>query len=102
MLYRALIANLQEAARCGTAGILADVRLLGQPWGFRLNCLPPASISIWQGGCDPIAPPSMGHYFHRQVAGSELTLDPRAGHVTMLKWHATEFLSRFAAPVASA
>jgi pimeloyl-ACP methyl ester carboxylesterase len=100
-LYRALIANLNEASRCGPAGIVTDVQLLGSCWPFRLCDLPPASISIWQGGCDPIAPPSMGHYFHRQLAGSELVIDPKAGHVTLLKWHAPEILARFAAPVSS-
>lgn len=101
VLYRALIANLKEASRCGPAGIVTDVQLLGSCWPFRLGDLPPASISIWHGGCDPIAPPSMGHYFHRQLAGSELVIDPKAGHVTMLKWHAPAILARFAAPVAS-
>lgn len=99
VLYRTLVANLQEAARCGPAGIVADVRLLAQCWGFRLNELPPASISIWQGGCDPIATPSMGHYMHQQLAGSELVINPTAGHVTMLKWHAAEILARFTSPV---
>ena len=76
--------------------IITAVRLLAGNWGFRLAELPPAPISIWQGGCDPIAPPAMGHYFHRQLAGSELMLDPTAGHATMLKWHAREILARFA------
>jgi hypothetical protein len=38
----------------------------------------------------------MGHYFQQNVAGSELTIDPRAGHLTMLKWHAATILGRFA------
>lgn len=101
VLYRALIDNLNEASRCGSAGIITDVTLLGSCWGFRLCDLPPASISIWQGGCDPIAPPSMGHYMQRQLAGSELIIDPKAGHVTMLKWHAREIFARFMAPVSS-
>lgn len=90
-----MIRTLQEATRCGTAGIQTDVTLLGSPWGFRLGDLPPVSVSIWHGGCDPIAPLSMGHYFHRQIAGSMLHVDPRAAHITMMKWHATEILSNF-------
>lgn len=108
--YRATLhRTLQEATRQGTAGLQADVTLLGSPWGFRLCDLPAASVSIWHGGCDPIAPVSMGHYFHRQIAGSELTVDPRAGHITMIKWHAAAILSRLGvtagttmAPVATA
>jgi len=97
--YRGLIRTLNEATRCGSTGILREVQLLGSPWGFRLCDLPPASVSIWHGGCDPIAPVSMGHYFHRQIAGSELIIDPAAGHITMPKWHAAEILSRFSAPI---
>jgi len=93
--YSGLIRTLNEATRCGSAGILRNVQLLGSPWGFRLCDLPPTSVSIWHGGCDPIAPVSMGHYFHRQIAGSELIIDPAAGHITMPKWHAAEILSHF-------
>jgi pimeloyl-ACP methyl ester carboxylesterase len=95
--YRALfIQTVSEATRCGSAGVLRAIQLLGGEWGFRLCDLPPASVSIWQGGDDPITPPSMGHYFHRNLVGSELFVDPCAGHLTMPKWHAAEILSRFA------
>jgi pimeloyl-ACP methyl ester carboxylesterase len=88
--------NLLAATRGGPDEVLHAVRLLAGNWGFRLAELPPAPISIWQGGCDPIAPPAAGRYFHRQLAGSELFFDPKAGHATMVKWHAREFLTRFA------
>jgi pimeloyl-ACP methyl ester carboxylesterase len=94
--YAALNQTLLEATRCGPEGIVTDVTLLGSDWGYRLCDLPHASVSFWQGGCDPIAPAAMGHYFQRNVAGSELTIDPRAGHLTMLKWHAAAILGRFA------
>jgi pimeloyl-ACP methyl ester carboxylesterase len=95
--YATFIRTLQEATRCGPDGLLLAVRLLGGPWGFRLCDLPGDKVSIWQGGCDPIAPPSMGHYFHQQLAGSELIIDPAAGHLTMAKWHAAEISARFVA-----
>jgi pimeloyl-ACP methyl ester carboxylesterase len=95
--YAMLIRTLQESTRHGADGLIQAVTLLGSDWGFRLCDLPSVRISIWQGGCDPIAPPSMGHYFQSQIAGSELTIDPAAGHLTMPKWHAAEILSRFAA-----
>lgn len=94
-LYRQLILNLNEASRCGPAGMVKDIRLLACPWGFRLSDIQGVPISIWQGGCDRTVTPSMAHYFQRQLVGSELTLDPRAGHVTMFKWHVSEVLSRF-------
>jgi pimeloyl-ACP methyl ester carboxylesterase len=88
-------ANLLAATRGGADQVMNAVRLLGTYWGFRLADLPPAPLSIWQGGCDPIAPPAAGRYFHRQLTGSEFYFDPTAGHATMLKWHAREILAKF-------
>ncbi|MEM8945854.1 MAG: alpha/beta hydrolase [Planctomycetota bacterium] len=94
--YCQLLANLREATRCGTDGITTDIRLLGSCWGYCLGEISGTPVSIWQGGCDPVVTPSMGRYFHKQIAGSDLILDPRAGHVTMFKWHVHEILRRFA------
>ncbi len=96
--YRNLVANLNEAVHCGTHGLVTDIRLLACDWGFELCHIQNVSVSIWQGGCDRIAPPSTGRYFHSQIAGSEYHFDPQAGHVTMLKWHAPEILARFHNP----
>lgn len=88
-------ANLLAATHYGAGGVMVAISRLANYWGFHLADLPPAPISIWQGGCDPVAPPAAGNYFHRKLAGSEMFVDPTAGHVTMLKWHAKEILSRF-------
>lgn len=93
--YRHLIENLDEAGRCGAAGMVRDIRLLGSCWGFQLCQLQGVPVSIWQGRCDRVVTPSMGRYFHRNIAGSELILGSGAGHVTMLKWHINEIYSRF-------
>ncbi len=91
---RQLIANLDQSMRCGPSGVVTDVRLLARPWCFPLSAIQGVSVSIWQGACDRIATPSMGRYFHEQIAGSELIIDPQGGHVTTLKHHSAEFLSR--------
>lgn len=96
--YRNLIANLNEASCCGTEGVVTDIGLLGCDWGFELCRIQGVGVSIWQGGCDRIAPPSTGRYFHNQIAASEFHFDPEAGHVTMLKWHAPEILARYHNP----
>jgi hypothetical protein len=93
--YKGFHANLLQATRYGAGAVMYAIRRLALDWGFRLAALPPFPISIWQGGCDPIAPPSAGRYFHSQLAGSEFILDPKAGHVTMLKWHAKDIFARF-------
>jgi len=94
-LYQQLIDNLNEATRCGPSGLVTDIRLLDCPWGFSLCQIEGVPVSVWQGACDRIVTPSMGHYFHRQIADSELIIDSRAGHVTMLKWHVAEIFARF-------
>lgn len=92
---RLMLRTLNEASRYGPYAVLQGVQLLGSDWGFQLNCLDGSRVSVWQGGCDPITPPSMGEYFHRQLAGSDYDFDPQAGHLTMAKWHAAEILGRF-------
>ncbi|MEQ8836049.1 MAG: alpha/beta hydrolase, partial [Lacipirellulaceae bacterium] len=94
-LYKRLAANLREATICGTRGLQRDITLLGSCWGFQVCEASNVSISIWQGGCDRIVTPSMARYFHSQLPGSELHIDPKAGHVTMFKWHVNEILQRF-------
>lgn len=94
--YKFLIENLDEAIRCGVEGVLADVHLLGCPWGYELCDIQGVGVSIWHGGCDGISTPSTGQYFHSQIASSEYHFDPRASHITMFKWHAGEILSQFA------
>ena len=94
-IYRGLISNMRESVRCGPQGLVTDIRLLGNDWGFCLNEIQGVPVSIWQGGCDPIVTPSMAHYFHKQIAGSDLTIDAKAGHVTMFKDHANDILRRF-------
>lgn len=94
--YRNLfLRTVSEATRSGSAGLLTAIQLLGNAWGFELRDLPKTSLSIWHGGCDPIAPPSMGKYFQQQIPGSELFMDDKAGHLTMPKWHAAQILARF-------
>ncbi|MCA9259711.1 MAG: alpha/beta hydrolase, partial [Planctomycetales bacterium] len=95
-LKRQLVKNLELATRCGSDGVVRDIQILGSCWGFSLCEAQGVGVSFWHGGCDEIAPPAMGRYFQRQVAGSELQIDPRAGHVTMLKWHAAEIFARLA------
>lgn len=90
--YRNLVYNIREAVHCGSQGIVKDIQLLNCNWGFCLSEIQCVPVSIWQGGCDPIVNVSMAKYFHKLIAGSQLTIDPEAGHITMFKDHAYEIL----------
>ena len=93
--YHNLVMSLREVFRCGPQGIVTDIHLLGSNWGFCLSDIQNVPVSLWQGGCDRIVTPSMAHYFHKHIAGSDLTIDPQAGHVSMFRNHTNEILSRF-------
>ena len=50
-----------------------------------------------RGACDVLTPPSMGAYFHSQLAGSQYVLQAGGGHITTLKWNASRILAALAA-----
>lgn len=90
--YRAmLLQNLRQALRC-PVGLVHDAGLLARPWGFSIRQVR-SPVAIWQGCRDRVSTPSMAHHFHREIEGSQLTLDETSSHVTTVKWHASEWLS---------
>ncbi len=93
---RLMIEEICESIRCGTEGVYTEVQLLSRCWGFRLCDITNVPVSIWQGGCDGLTPASMGRYFHHCIPGSQLFLDPPAGHITNLKGNIGAILSQFA------
>lgn len=58
--------NMDEAVRSGVAGIVSDMLLYPQPWGFQpgdINC----ETCLWQGMKDINVPPSMGGYLAGEI-----------------------------------
>jgi len=95
-LIRGLLeGSMLHSTRCGGQGVVTDVQLLGRCWGFDVADVVGPPISIWHGRCDRIAPISMGRYFHSQLVGSALHVDPAAGHLSMFKWHSPEIHREF-------
>jgi len=94
-LKRRLLENLREAVHCGPEGVARDIVLLGSCWGFAPSEARAVPASVWQGGCDPIATPSMGRYFHRCLPRSTWHFDPAGGHVTTFKNNVPGILAQF-------
>ncbi len=92
---RLMIEEICESIRHGTEGVYREVQLLTSCWGFRLCEITGVPVSIWQGDCDRLTPPSMGRYFQRCIPGSELYLDPCGGHITNLKNNIGAILAKF-------
>ena len=87
--------DLHRVTAQGPRGLLKDLRLHADDWGFEICEVRNVPVTIWSGGDDPIAPPSISRYFNRQISGSRLTTGPRDGHVTLLKNHADLILGQF-------
>lgn len=79
-----LIDSYLECVRCGNIGVLHDMTLLANPWGFDLAGIEQRT-QLWYGTCDITAPPSsMGSYLNRAIRGSVLHQIPGQGHLSML------------------
>ena len=79
-----LIDSYLECVRCGPDGVLHDMSLLAQPWGFCVEDVD-RPVSLWYGACDETTPvASMGNYLNRAIRNSTLTIYPNQGHLTML------------------
>ena len=94
-IYQNRIKNLHRVGAQGPRGLLTDLRLHANDWGFELSNVRKIPVTIWSGGDDPIAPPSMSAYIHRQITGSRLITGEKDGHVTLLKNKAEAILDQF-------
>jgi pimeloyl-ACP methyl ester carboxylesterase len=93
--YNARIENLRHMTVQGPCGVVTDAGLHAGDWGYEICQIKNVPVTIWSGGDDPVAPPSMAKYFHCQIRGSRLFTSPKDGHATLLKNKAAAILSQF-------
>jgi pimeloyl-ACP methyl ester carboxylesterase len=71
--------TIVEATRQGAHGLVEDLRVEMQPWGYE-----PAAITrpgfVWQGDDDTFTTPERAKEWAETVPGLELTILPGAGH----------------------
>lgn len=94
-VYQHRIENLHRVVAQGPCGLLTELTLQANDWGFEVCKIRNVPVSIWSGGDDPITPPSMAKYLNRQIRGSRLTTGPNDGHVTALTNHVRAILGQF-------
>lgn len=89
------LSNLEQISHQGPRGVVTEIKLLANPWGFEISHIRGVSVSIWAGGRDEIAPVSMAQYFRDEISGSRLHVNPETGHLSTFKEQAGRILSRF-------
>jgi pimeloyl-ACP methyl ester carboxylesterase len=85
-------ATLLEAAHPGVRGLVEDMRVLIQPWGFRPAELG-GEVMLWHGGDDDHVPPSVGEFYAHTIPRCRATFVNGEGHFSLLETQATEVVS---------
>lgn len=90
-LRELMITAAPEAFRQGVRGVIQEVRICAQPWGFD-----PASVTrpvyIWHGGQDANVPVAMAQHLAARIPDSNLTIYQGEGHLIVPK-HWDEILT---------
>ena len=77
------MAVIAEALRNGTSGAAAETRMLGRPWGFRMDEIT-VPVYLWQGTDDRLVPEAMGQYLAAAIPGCRATFVEGEGHLLFL------------------
>jgi len=67
-----------EGFRSGAEGMVRELRLLADPWGFDLRSVD-APVFLWHGETDRVSPIAMAHALARELAKSQLQTIPERG-----------------------
>lgn len=76
-------AELSEAFRQGSRGAALDAKLIGRPWGFRIEDIA-TEVHLWQGEQDRLVPPAMGRYMAEAIPNCRATFVSDGGHLLVL------------------
>ena len=67
-----------EGFRSGVDGVVDELRILAEPWGFGLEAIE-APVFLWHGETDRVSPVAMAHALTREIAKSQLQTIPERG-----------------------
>jgi pimeloyl-ACP methyl ester carboxylesterase len=79
----AFLASYTEAFRRDSQGVAQDLRVLSQPWGFRLAAIT-VPTSVHHGEADTTVPPEHARRYAEAIPGARLHLHPGHGHFSIL------------------
>lgn len=81
---RILIDSYLQCVHCGPRGVVHDMSLLSQPWGFDIEAIS-RRVGLWYGACDITTPlASMGNYLNHALVNGSLSVFAGQGHLSML------------------
>ena len=95
-LVAIFLSDIDEALKQGTDGVVQEILLTIQPWGFSLADLR-SKVYLWQGDQDRNVPPAMGHYQARMIPDCEAEFYPQDGHLSIFANHMEEILEKMLA-----
>jgi pimeloyl-ACP methyl ester carboxylesterase len=79
-------AAVLEAARPGVAGLVEDMRVVLEPWGFAAADIRTA-VMIWHGRNDHHVPPGVAGEHARAIPRCDCTFVDEEGHFSLLERH---------------
>jgi pimeloyl-ACP methyl ester carboxylesterase len=79
---QALLASIRESIRMGTRGILHDLALYTQDWGFRPEDIA-LTVDLWHGEADPIVPVAHARSLMKQLPQVRPVILPGEGHFSL-------------------
>lgn len=94
-VFAIMTADQREAIRMGGQGVIFDMKILWQPWGFRFEDIH-TKVYLWHGTADHLAPARLAHHIADHVPGCEATFYPDEGHTDPLTKHISEIMAKIA------
>lgn len=91
-VWRDFVESMREAFIQGADGYANDARLLGGPWGFRLEDVE-SKVCLWWGTADDLAPLAMGRWMAAKLRYGRLREFKGETHWTLIERHAEEIFS---------
>lgn len=77
--------GIKEAFRQGIKGPESELKIYTDDWGFRLKDIKTKTY-LWYGAKDKCVSLNMGKYYHSQIPGSKLFIDPDGVHLSRYKF----------------
>lgn len=81
--------GVKEAFRQGIKGPSLELKIYTDDWGFKLKDIK-IKTYLWYGAKDKCVSLNMGKYYHSQIPGSELFIDPDGVHLS--RYHFEEII----------
>jgi pimeloyl-ACP methyl ester carboxylesterase len=77
-----LLHSLRTGTRGDLRGVIADARLVAQPWDFRPDEIG-VEVDVLHGAADPVVPPTHAHWYAAHLPRAHLELVPGELHISL-------------------